>query len=298
MLHQRRWLPTEVVARDVGQPHKATMLVDMGRVKRICAMILLAAACAPAAADTVPVPRPRPAPVVAVVPAPGPKANEAAPPSACRLRLTPEVAIAPSLPPLSGPGECGAPDLVRLEAVVLPDNSRVAVTPPATLRCSMAEAIVSFVRVDASELARELGASLRAVQNYASYDCRGRNRVAGAKTSEHGKGNALDVRGLTLTDGRFVELTDPHVARDFREKFRASACARFATVLGPGSDGYHENHIHLDLAVRNSGYRFCQWDVRSPEASPPAPTATGSIARVVPLPPPRPKADTNGGPKP
>jgi len=74
------------------------MLVDMGRVKRICAMILLAAACAPAAADTVPVPRPRPPPVVAVVPTHGPKANQAAPPSACRLRLTPEVAIAPSLP--------------------------------------------------------------------------------------------------------------------------------------------------------------------------------------------------------
>src|SRR5205085_250553 len=255
------WLLTEVIASDVGQPHKATLLVDMGRVKRICAMTLLVTACAPAAADTVPMPRPRPAPVVAVVPAPGPKVNEAPPPSACRLRLTPEVAIAPSLPPLSGPGECGAPDLVRLEAVVLPDNSRVAVTPPATLRCSMAEAIVSFVRVDASELARDLGASLRTVHNYASYDCRGRNRVAGAKTSEHGKGNALDVRGLTLTDGRFVELTDSQVARDFREKFRASACARFATVLGPGSDGYHENHIHLDLAVRNSGYRFCQWDV-------------------------------------
>ena len=86
------------------------------------------------------------------------------------------------------------------------------------------------------------------------------------------------------------------MVRDFREKFRASACARFTTVLGPGSDGYHENHIHLDLAVRNSGYRFCQWDVRSPELA--SSGATGSIARAVPLPPPRPKIGGHGGEKP
>src|SRR5438093_13708871 len=29
-------------------------------------------------------------------------------PSACRLRLTPELALAPSVPPLAGPSECGA----------------------------------------------------------------------------------------------------------------------------------------------------------------------------------------------
>ena len=271
------------------------MLADIGHVKLICAMVVLAAACEMAAAQTVPMPRPRPAPVLTSVPAQVPKVAEAAPPSACRLRLTADLAIAPSLPPLEGPGECGAPDLVRLEAIVLADNSRVAVTPPATLRCSMAEAIVSFVRVDAATLARDLGAALRTVHNYDSYDCRGRNRVSGAKTSEHGKGNALDIRGLTLADGRFVELTDSQVARDFREKFRASVCARFATVLGPGSDGYHENHIHVDLAQRASGYRLCQWDVRDPDV---AAAAAAAVARAVPLPQPRPKIEAKDGRKP
>ena len=42
---------------------------------------------------------------------------------------------------------------------------------------------------------------------------------------------------------------------------RTAACGWFTTVLGPGSDGYHEDHIHVDLAVRVSGYRLCQWDV-------------------------------------
>ena len=47
-----------------------------------------------------------------------------------------------------------------------------------------------------------------------------------------------------------VELTSPIVAKEFRERVRAAACGRFSTVLGPGSDGYHESHIHLDLAER------------------------------------------------
>src|SRR6185312_5038208 len=124
-------------------------------------------------------------------------------PSACRIRLTTDIAIAPSLPPIVGPGECGAADPVKLEAVVLPDKSQIAFMPPATLRCTMAEAIATWVREDATALAHDVGGVLRAVQNFDSYDCRGRNRIEGAKTSEHGKGNAFDMRGLRLADGKF-----------------------------------------------------------------------------------------------
>ena len=76
-----------------------------------------------------------------------------------------------------------------------------------------------------------------------------------------------------------VDLTSPAVAKDFRERVRTAACARFNTVLGPGSDSYHESHIHLDLAERSRGHRMCQWDVREPP-----------VAVNVPLPPPRPIA--------
>src|SRR4051812_14821486 len=49
------------------------------------------------------------------------KPAEAAPPpekqaSACRLALTEEIAVAPSIPDIRGPGACGGEDLVRLEA--------------------------------------------------------------------------------------------------------------------------------------------------------------------------------------
>ena len=133
--------------------------------------------------------------------------------------------MATSLPPLVGTGECGIDDVVQLEAVLLPDKTRVAVTPPATLRCSFAEAIVHWVREDVAPTVRALGAPLKSLDNYASYDCRGRNRVIGAKISEHGKANALDMRSFRLADGKLVELTDPQVAKDLREQLRKAACA-------------------------------------------------------------------------
>ena len=199
-------------------------------------------------AQTVPLPRPRP-----FSNADTPSASTAAPapkpgPSACRIRLTAERAIAPSIDAIEGPGECGNTDLVRLEAVVLPDMSRVEISPPAVLRCNMAEAIADWVRDDLAQLtAFSLGSRLRSVRNYAAYHCRSRNNIIGAMMSEHGKGNALDVRSITLVNGRTIDPTDPQVSRDFRESWKQSVCARFSTVLGPGSDGYHENHIHVDL---------------------------------------------------
>jgi hypothetical protein len=238
-------------------------------MRALATIMILTAAATTAAAHDVPLPRPRPASAPAMVPAE---------PSPCQLRLTATGRVLfAALPPLNGPGACGAPDVVRLDAVVMPDRSRVAFEPPPTLRCTMAAAIGDWVREEIGPAAAALGAPLRAIENYDSYDCRGMNRVAGAKLSEHGKANALDIRSIGLADGRKLRLTDVAVARGLRERLRASACARFMTVLGPGSDGYHEEHVHVDLAERHGDYRLCQWDIREP-----AETAD------VPLPRPRP----------
>ncbi len=126
---------------------------------------------------------------------------------------------------------------------------------------------------------------LQRLETYDDFDCRGRNRVRGAKISEHGKGNAVDVRSLTFADGGIIHLTDMKAPKELRVALRETVCTRFTTVLGPGSDGYHEEHIHLDLAERRQGYRICQWDVREP------PTEVASVqfeGKPVPLPTPRP----------
>ncbi|WP_407176224.1 extensin family protein [Bradyrhizobium sp. STM 3562] len=185
-------------------------------------------------------------------------------PSACRQALTEDVAIAPSLPPIHDPGGCGGEDLVRLEAIVLPDKHRVAVSPAATLRCPMATAIADWVRTDIAPLAQELGSRLAGLDNFESYECRNFNGVKGAHLSEHGHANALDVHGFKLADGREIVLTDRDEPRSLREDMLHSACTRFTTVLGPDSDFHHEDHIHLDLMERHNNYRICQWDVLDP----------------------------------
>ena len=226
----------------------------------------------------IPLPRPRPAeadlaPVIEIDPVFAGEPREA---SACQARMVADqLASIEVLPSIAGPNDCGAIDLVKLKEIVLADKSRVTVIPAPTLRCEMAEAVTHWVRDDVIAEIGKLGSSLQALDNFDSYECRGRNRVFGAKTSEHGKGNALDVRGMKLASGKFVDLTDRTLTRDFREAVRLSACTRFATVLGPSSDGYHENHIHLDLAERRGGYKLCQWAVLDP-------------LPVVPLPRPRP----------
>src|SRR5580700_5286159 len=223
-------------------------------------------------------------------------------PSACQVRLA-KIAVFQPLPTLVGPGECGAVDAVHLDAVILPDQSKVAVTPAGVLRCPMAEELARWVRDDVAPTATKLGSPLRVLDNFDSYECRGRNRVRGATLSEHGRADAIDVRLFKLADGRALTLTDMNVDKAWRETIKASVCARFSTVLGPGSDGNHEEHIHLDLAERRNNYKLCEWDVREPppppvaqaeNAAPPAETTqddddTAPIPLdMVPLPRPRP----------
>ncbi|HEY7248733.1 MAG TPA: extensin family protein [Xanthobacteraceae bacterium] len=244
-------------------------------------VILATLVCSHVAAQTVPVPRPRPPEAATPQGAQAVSPDNTATTSDCQRRLK-RIAVTAGLPPVTGPGECAADDVVQLESILLPDRAQVAVVPPAMLRCSLAEAIAQWVRDDVAVRVRALGSSLKSLDNYASYDCRGRNNIAGAVISEHGKANALDIRSLKLTNGTVVKLTDPEVSRDFRESLRRSACARFATVLGPGSDGYHEDHIHVDLAERKNLQHLCHWDVREAEQD------HVTAQSPVPLPRPRP----------
>jgi hypothetical protein len=228
-----------------------------------------------AAADTVPLPRPRPvnlgAPTEAVPGDEEPskadeekKPDEPPPPSACLVRLR-ELAVVQPLPSIDKPGGCVATDVVRLDAVLLADKRQVAMEPAPTLRCGMAQAVTDWVRDElAAATVAQLGSPLRAIENLASFECRGRNNIPGALLSEHGKANAIDIRSLKLVNGTVAALTDVNLSKDLRDGMRKSACARFMTVLGPGSDGYHEDHIHVDLAERKGGYRLCQWEVRQP----------------------------------
>ena len=217
--------------------------------------------------------------------------------SPCRSRLA-EIADFKPLPSITGPGDCIAADVVALDAVLLPDRHRIVLSPAATLRCPMAEAITHWIRADVAPTIAALGKSLRGLETLDSFDCRRRNGVTDAKISEHGRANALDVSALKLANGGAIGLTDTSVAKSLREKLRQSACSRFSTVLGNGADAYHDSHVHLDLLERSNHYRICQWDVlevaeTAALAAKKAAAAGASNAAVVnvsdiPLPRPRP----------
>lgn len=239
-----------------------------------------------ATVEYVPLPRPRPSPSAepqSFAEAAGPDFDTndvSSEPSDCDQRLATTAAVE-LLPRLIGPGDCGGRDIVEMDAVLLPNHRRVEVKPAAVLRCVMAEPFAAWVRDEVSTRITTLGGALQGVETYGSYECRGRNGAPYGKLSEHGKGNAIDVRAFVLAGGHRIDLTDTAIAKPLREELRDSACHRFTTVLGPGADSNHNSHVHLDILERNHGYRICQWDVREP---PPMQIASAHV----PLPIPRP----------
>lgn len=204
-------------------------------------------------------------------------------------------------------GSCGLAEPVRLTAVRLADGTMVPLKPAAVSNCAIAAAAASWVREELAPAVAALGAPVTAVRVAASYDCRPRNRIPGARMSEHGLGNALDVGGFELADGRVVLVEKGGLPPRLRATMKDSACRRFTTVLGPGSDGYHEDHIHVDLAQRRLDIRLCRWNLdagtavaaskgKPPAGKPAAPKPDGDPAHPVaaegatdtPEPPPAP----------
>jgi hypothetical protein len=210
-------------------------------------------------------------------------------PSACQTRLAAGHVVFKPLGDVVTPGGCGGPDLILLEGVMAADHSEIAIEPPATMRCEFAETVAHFVSHDLAPSVAAMGSTLATIENYDSYDCRSRNRVSGAPLSEHGRANALDIRSLRFKDGSVLRPASGTASLEFRRVMKAQACASFTTVLGPGSDSYHEDHIHVDLGQHHGGHGLCEWDLHDGgEASAVAKYGVASVRSAVPLPRPRP----------
>lgn len=179
-----------------------------------------------------------------------------APVDACEVKPS-HVGAAEPLGRIDEGNGCEVPDPWRVYSL-----SSVRLSTPATLNCGMASPLNDWVEQVVQPAAqRAFGESVSTVDVAASYSCRPRNNKRGARMSEHGYGNAIDIAGFTLESGRQVTVLGGYYgARDeqaFLRAVRADACADFMTVLGPGSDAHHRDHIHLDLQNRRSGQHYC-----------------------------------------
>jgi len=160
-------------------------------------------------------------------------------------------------------GTCGLQSPLRVTAVRA-GGREVPLSRPATLNCQMATEVANWVgRIDShSEAIFNTG--IGELHTGTSYFCRTRNNAAGADISEHGFGNALDVTGFTLENGRRIGLpanwgNDTKASRAM-EHAHSSACGTFTTVLGPEANALHEDHLHLDLGCHGQSctWRLCE----------------------------------------
>lgn len=163
---------------------------------------------------------------------------------------------------LGGPSVCGAEHPFLMSAAA---GGRVALRPAATLRCPMIPAVDHWVRTVVEPAARyHFGVPLRELKVAASYGCRPINHKPGAKLSEHGHANAIDISEFHFADGRKVTLKSgwwgDSRERAFLRAVHRGACDTFTTVLGPLADRHHRDHFHFDLARhgRTGTHRVCK----------------------------------------
>ncbi|MEA2942040.1 MAG: hypothetical protein QOD09_2569, partial [Bradyrhizobium sp.] len=170
----------------------------------------------------------------------------------------------------------------------------VAVTPTATLACPIVSALDRWLADSVQPSAmRWFGVRVVEIKQISAYSCRGMNGNSRAHISEHAFGNALDIAAFTLADGRRITVKDGWKGmpeeQGFLRDVQAAACQQFNTVLAPGSNVYHYDHIHVDLMRRSSRRVICQPAAvsgeeiagraggRNPYASSREPYVTGSL---------------------
>ena len=133
------------------------------------------------------------------------------------------------------------------------------------MRCETARQLAFWLHGAVLPAARFLPepSRLSGVTPGSTYQCRAViGTQSSAKVSEHALGNAFDIAGFTFENGATYTVAprqdDGDMAEAFLAAIRGSACLYFTTVLGPGSNDAHDDHLHLDIKARKGGFRICQ----------------------------------------
>lgn len=188
---------------------------------------------------------------------------------------------------IDGPGICGANTPLKVAALATPIAPEYAqtgnliltssnlmltsITPTATLACPMVSAVDDWLGQDVQAAAMTwFGQPMIELITFGSFACRPMNHRAGARLSEHSFANAIDAKAFKLADGRVISVAKGWRGQPdeqgFLREITHTACNRFTTVLAPGSDALHYDHIHMDLARHNArgDRRVCRPKVDMP----------------------------------
>ncbi|ROU04132.1 extensin family protein [Histidinibacterium lentulum] len=156
--------------------------------------------------------------------------------------------------------DCGIVNPVTVSQI-LPG---VALSPPGPMRCETARALAEWTRDHVLPVTGRLPrrGALETLETGSTYVCRRRNNAEEGKPSEHSFGNAVDIMGMTFAEGPPLDIRlregDGDLEEAAQRAIRGAACIHFATVLGPGTDASHEDHLHLDVVQRRGDFRLCQ----------------------------------------
>jgi hypothetical protein len=149
---------------------------------------------------------------------------------------------------------CATLNTVRL-AALKSDDAALALANLGPVTCPLAESFAGWARYGVDRAARQvLGSPLVRIDTMGSYSCR--NISGSSHRSAHATADAIDVAAFVLADGRRVSVlgdwtTGTADERKFFGLIHASACKRFGTVLGPGYNAAHKDHLHLELTGRS-----------------------------------------------
>ena len=183
--------------------------------------------------------------------------------AACRLALRVMGVGYEQSAAITDPGQrdCG----IARPVIVTEILPGIALDSPAPMRCEAALQMARWMRDVVVPAASHLPRAPRPkrLELGTTYQCRGVVGGASAeRLSEHALGNAIDIAAFGLDDGTRLAVSPPEDRGDmavaFQKAVQASACLYFATVLGPGSNEAHDDHLHLDVKARRGGFRLCQ----------------------------------------
>ncbi len=152
--------------------------------------------------------------------------------------------------------ECAIRNPVLVSA--LPNG--VELNPSSLMTCPLAEELARWTSdVVVKEAEKHFQSAPTKLLIGTSYQCRAQR--SGGKLSEHAYGNGVDIMGFEFAKRPPLTVssqTDGSPEAAFQSAIRTGACPIFTTVLGPGSDEAHSDHLHLDLRERKGDYRICQ----------------------------------------